>query len=532
MDHDQQDVIGDLQNAVNGNSTLEPVGLLSRQGAKSFRQYCETKSINDIDEAIEFTEAAVRAVPQDYPQVLDTCLGNLATFFRARYEKTESIADLNESIRITKQHINLNLRDPKELVSLLSACLSDRSFRTGSVEDQQETVEILRAVLDDTSPKDSSWPLRLGNLGYLFIENYRHRGSTEDLEEALRLFKDGIDNTLIDHQQKPRILYAFGSSLYVRYVQEGSENDLYAAIENIEAALDSPLIEERAWDVLGNAIYHRYQRKGSGNDLEKFIRIQKNLLRKNPETHSERPQRLNSLGVGYRCQHLESGAEKPLQEAVKINQRALKAIHEGHPIYATLRHNLGLCFGNQYNMTRSEDALNSAIDNELAAVVAFKENDRNHAGEIRSKDSLQAHFSEKYRRHGVQNELKSAISFAQDVVDGTPQNDPYYVTYLGNLAGLFFDAHLTVPSNMTILDEAVRLTELSADIIPAHHLEQAEMLSNLSFVYNRRFQITGSANDLKEAIKRGDAAVEATIKDHRRLGARLANLGFLWRDLQ
>ncbi|KAL9628649.1 MAG: hypothetical protein Q9164_007192, partial [Protoblastenia rupestris] len=158
-------------------------------------------------------------------------------------------------------------------------------------------------------------------------------------------------------------------------------------------------------------------------------------------------------------------------------------------------------------MTRSEDALNSAIDNELAAVVAFKENERNHAGQIRCKHSLQAHFSEKYRRHGVKNDLKSAISFAQDVVDGTPQNDPYYVTHLASLAGLFFDSHLSVPSDMTILDEAVRLAELCVDLNSADNLEQADMLSNLSFVYHRRFQITGSANDLKEAIKRGDAAV-------------------------
>ena len=78
---------------------------------------------------------------------------------------------------------------------------------------------------------------------------------------------------------------------------------------------------------------------------------------------------------------------------------------------------------------------------------------------------------------------------------------------------------------MNDLQEAIRVGQAAVDAIPEDHSDRATYLNNLGARLGDRYSRTGSLNDLQEAIRVGKAAVNATPEDHSNRARHLGNLG-------
>jgi tetratricopeptide (TPR) repeat protein len=78
---------------------------------------------------------------------------------------------------------------------------------------------------------------------------------------------------------------------------------------------------------------------------------------------------------------------------------------------------------------------------------------------------------------------------------------------------------------MEDLEEAIRKAEQALDAAPKDYLDLEAMQNNLGNKLGFRFERTGRIEDLKEAIRKAKQAVEATPKGHPDLAGRLNNLG-------
>ena len=75
------------------------------------------------------------------------------------------------------------------------------------------------------------------------------------------------------------------------------------------------------------------------------------------------------------------------------------------------------------------------------------------------------------------------------------------------------------------LEAAIVHAEAAVEATPEDHPDKAAMLNNLGNMLIRRYERTGNLQDLEAAIVHAEAAVEATPEDHPDKAAMLNNLG-------
>ena len=67
---------------------------------------------------------------------------------------------------------------------------------------------------------------------------------------------------------------------------------------------------------------------------------------------------------------------------------------------------------------------------------------------------------------------------------------------------------------MEDLEEAIRKVQQAVEITPQDHPDLAMYLNNLGYVLEKRFDRIGRMEDLEESIHKAQQAVENTPKDH------------------
>ena len=124
--------------------------ILDSFGAILSRRFERTRSINDLNYAIDVASMAVDATPQDY---LDQAiiLSNLRAHLRRRFERTGSMVDLNRAVDVASTAVDATPRDHPD--------------RAG----------------------------RLSNLGNHLSSRFERDRSTDDFDISLRLFQMGSD---------------------------------------------------------------------------------------------------------------------------------------------------------------------------------------------------------------------------------------------------------------------------------------------------------------------------------------------------
>ncbi|RYP45618.1 hypothetical protein DL768_008055 [Monosporascus sp. mg162] len=447
---------------------------------------------------------------------------------RRRFERTDSIDDLNRAVDVAGQAVDITPQDHLDRAAILYNLgnrLRKRFERTGSIDDLNRAVDVATQLVDATSQDHPDRAIRLNNLGNWFCMRFERTGSIDDLNRAVDIADQVINVTPQGHPYQAGYLNNLGNWLGIRFELTGSINDLNRAVDITGQTADVTPQDhpDRAIRLnnLGNWLSTRFEQTGSINDLNRAIDVAGQAINATPQNHPERASRLNNLANWLGMRFEQTGSMDDLNRAVDVAGQAANAVRQDYYDRAIYLNNLGNRLVTRFEQTGSINDLNRAIDVASQAVNATPQGHRYQPGYL---NNLGYNLGTRFERTGSIDDLNRAVDVAGQAVDAMPQDHPDRIVSLNNL-GKWLGKRFEQTGSINDLNRAVDITGQAADATPQNHDDRAIRLNNLGIWLGIRFERTGSIDDLNRAIDVAGQAVDATPQDHPDRGGYLSNFG-------
>ncbi|KAI2616349.1 CHAT domain-containing protein, partial [Hypoxylon sp. NC1633] len=190
--------------------------------------------LDDLNRAIDISERAMDATPQDYPDRAFR-LNNIGGWLGRRFERTGSIDDLNRAIDISERVVDATPQDHPDRAAWLNnfgAWLGRRFEREGSINDLNRAIDITYTAIDATPQDHPNRAFRLNNIGGWLGRRFERTGSIDDLNRAIDMANMAVGATPQDHPDRALRLNNFGILIGRRFEQSGSTDDLNRLISS------------------------------------------------------------------------------------------------------------------------------------------------------------------------------------------------------------------------------------------------------------------------------------------------------------
>nr|MDT0520536.1 CHAT domain-containing protein [Streptomyces sp. DSM 41633] len=481
----------------------------------------------DLDDAIAVVHAALDAIPTDHPDRASG-LSNLGNALQARFGRTGRPEDLDAAIDAGRAAVHSVAPDHPSRAMYLSDvgnALRVRFGLGGQWEDLDGAVSAGQAAVDSAAPDDPSRAMYLSNLGNALLVRSQSTGGEADLDAAIGHFEAARDGTPPRHPDRAGYLSNLGNALRVRFELAGRTEDLDAAVEAGEAARDAtaPDHPERALYLsnLGNALLARFARIGGEADLDAAIGIYETAVDVTGPGHPHRAACWSNLGNALRVRFELAGRTEDLDAAVEAGEAARDATAPDHPERAMHLSNLGIALQSRFGLTGRTQDLDAAVEVGRAAVDAAAHNVSATAGCLSNLANV---LRVRFELAGRTEDLDAAVEAGRAAVDATDANSPHRPMYLTNLGNA-----LRIRSERTgrqvDLDAAVEAGRAAVDATDANSPNWALYLSNLGNALLARFERTAGQTDLDAAIDVFTTAVDATDPQQPSRAMYLSNLG-------
>ena len=407
-------------------------------------------------------------------------LDDQATRLAKTYERTGSLRDLNEAIRIMDQAIEMaGVYIQPFMLSNLGAMLGMRFERTGSIDDLNRAVDIADQAVDAT-PADhlgrAGW---LNNLGNLLGRRFERTGSIDDLNRAVYIADQAVDATPADHPDRAGHLNNLGNRLGMRFERTGFIDDLNRAVDVADQAVDATPADHPNQAMylnnLGNRLGTRFKRTGSMDDLNRAVNVADQAVDATPADYPDRAGYLNNLGNLLGTRFERKGSIDDLNRAVNVADQAVDATPADHPNRAGYLNNLGNRLGTRFERTGSMDDLNRRLSSYeegwhcLTAPPSIRIRLAREAAQIRAS----------------QLDWEGSSHLLQQAVETLPDISPRWLKHtdkqhmLADFAGLASAAAATALNAGKDAHDALRFLELGRGIIASLLIETRGDISDL-----------------------------------------------------
>ncbi|KAI0553279.1 hypothetical protein F4679DRAFT_502942 [Xylaria curta] len=210
-----------------------PISSLNNQAIRLAVDYKQKGNLEDINQAIRTLEQALREAGQGSKLLL---MYNLGVMLRMRFERTESMNDLNRAIDFASDAINTILGQHR-IYTRLSYKPSRQFERTGLMKGLHHAINF-SIGLDDALGDHPNMISKLNNLGNWLAVRFERSGSMNDLNRAIDLAREAISVIHKDDPDLPVHLNSLGNKFYTRFERKGSMDDLNFAIDFAKLAVD------------------------------------------------------------------------------------------------------------------------------------------------------------------------------------------------------------------------------------------------------------------------------------------------------
>ncbi|KAF5857855.1 hypothetical protein ETB97_005199 [Aspergillus alliaceus] len=475
---------------------------------------------NDLDEAIQLWQEAIRATGiarDDRAEYVDNLIDHLIY----RYDTTD---DLQEAVRLMKAEVeNIPLDHPGRPTVLKRMVDHLDSIWDATKEDNLDIKIAVRQEALDIIPEGT--PRRIKYLGYLarnFSSRYERTGSREDLESAIRLKREAIDALSIDDRRRAVLLIDLSISLRDRLEVTGAAVDLEEAIRLADEAVRMNTKQQtECQDILSHYILLKYRGQKRMDDLNLAIHLVGEVIRGTSDHHPKRSDFLNHLAncldarfkrkrvsadlkIALRIQkavvdiktddpvkeayhlnnlanHLEftyrgiTGRKSDMDESLRLAQRAIDTMPEGHPALAEIIKGLASKFDYRYWISKNPNDRKRATSLYVQA-LNFKNgvvHDRIAAGQLALRD------------HITDKNWKGARSVSEAIVKLLPRLSltslPRRVQQgiLSNLSNISGDAASVALQTKGTAAEALEILEAGRGIIASFLIDSQADISKL-----------------------------------------------------
>ena len=164
---------------------------LSNLGAALRTRFERAESVADLDRAISVCEEALAATPRDHPYRARR-LSNLGAALQTRFERAGSMADLDRAITVGEEALAATPSDhPKRALYLsnLGVALHARCERVESVADLDRAISVCEEALAAIPSDHPDQAIYLSNLGYVLRTRYERVGGQHDCKRAVAVFR-------------------------------------------------------------------------------------------------------------------------------------------------------------------------------------------------------------------------------------------------------------------------------------------------------------------------------------------------------
>lgn len=421
---------------------------------------------------------------------------------------------------------------------------------------------------------DASAASNLSMLSKAYLVRYTHLGHTQDLEAASTLSAEAYALARQQPNDRVSVLTNRANVLATRFRLSGNKTELNDAIEIAGLAVSSawtPAQRVAAYDALSGAHLQRFQSFGNDDDL---TRARQFSDRKETRTRARYLALVSDRRAEFRAlfdKALRTGDREDLDSLVTRAQSRVKSIWGRGSNRAPALTDLAMCLKARHDQLGNVDDLNAAEQALDEAVTASRPHTVSYAlsalGAVnldlyKEFDSIE--FLQKAESsfrgaldaipHGVglkssylidrglcllllsgtrghTSELTEAARCFKEAFDIADRGGAVYRIAAHNL-GILNSLMFADSRNPTHLDEAITWEKLALDSLPTDHPQWGSYASALSFIQLRKYQLTGSMEDLDEAHALMTSATSTAIcpEDHTERSGRYIRLGHILQE--
>ena len=218
------------RNGISYQEQLDTVANIYRQ------RYLLCGNSTDLNTSIDLFEQEIELNPDD---MSSTC-HNLSYSLSLRFKLTGKVADIHRAVELGFRAIegtNTNLETFVDRARNLVDFLETRYLGYKDPTDIQRARQLLKTAIDRLGPTSSRFTALSGTLSRVLRVSYEISSSLEDLEAALIVARKGVDVSSASLKSKSTVRNELALLLAARYRRLGQECDAHEALQHYASAL-------------------------------------------------------------------------------------------------------------------------------------------------------------------------------------------------------------------------------------------------------------------------------------------------------
>ncbi|KAG8741110.1 hypothetical protein FRC10_003291 [Ceratobasidium sp. 414] len=244
------------------------------------------------------------------------------------------------------------------------------------------------------------------------------------------------------------------------------------------------------------ALVRRFKHLGKLGDLHRAIEYQIRAVALVPEGHTERPSRLNSLGISYCVRFNNLPKPEHIDKAVEYQTLAISLTPAGHPNKPAFLNNLGTSYRSRFEYSGAVEDIDLAISCQIKAVSLAPEGHPLNATRL---GNLGNSYHRRFHRLHDADDLKKAIMYQQQAVLLIPEGHPDRPQLLNNLGGSLILGFLTLHA-LTDIDKAIDYLSQALSLAPPGSANVPMCLDNLGSAHLQRYKKLNERSDIDKAV--------------------------------
>ncbi|MGP3913486.1 CHAT domain-containing protein [Nonomuraea sp. 10N515B] len=472
-------------------------------------RFLQTRDLRELESGIA---AYHREIARDPDPLLLTGLGNAMSM---RFDALGQEQDLTEAITLHRRAVAALAGKPglAEAQAGLATVLGNHRHIAGHHLDEvlQLYASALRGDLVDR-------PLVLANHGMALVLGYQITGDRRHLLDGIDALRVSVRATDPAHAAYLWRLAKLASTLVMANDDPDRAAELKEALHVIrERYAQAPEPVKQEIQLLVGALLH-------ADEIpvlppEQWEQIRRSMAGHLPSGPQARRRFLAGLGGMLIEDVRRSGRLERADQAAELLRRAVAQTPPGYPQLAELYIGLGAVLGLRMEFSGTYEDLDEMIDALRRGVAAARPGDDN-AGMYHS--DLGNGLMLKFRLGGGLTVLNEAIACYRRALAVSPDHPERAMAYTSLGSALFFRYDLT--GKAPDLDEAIDSHRTATSLTAPEHANYALYLANLGGALEQRYKVTRRGEDSEEAAKVLREAVAATPETSPYRPGHLANL--------
>jgi tetratricopeptide (TPR) repeat protein len=316
---------------------------------------------DDIEEAIHLGYLVLEDVP-DMSSGRSTVLMVLSGLLGDRFAhgSNRDPADAHVSIKLGKMALDrLDLQDNRRLecIRSLGATYGDLFARTGDLKYIEEAMQYQQRALSLVPERTTNRALGLYNLSACFRQRYMRLRELEDLQQAIMAAQSALEIPHLSYSDQAGLVHQLSGCLVERFSRTKNRPDLDEAIRRGKWALARSIGSAPEQVIFSGdlciAMQSLFLLTKDLPHIQEAISYGRYALEKTEEAHKSDFNLVHNLATcyAYRSAVQEATKESDIDEAIRLEELALRKAPEHHPHVGDCLQGLALYYRSKYMMS-------------------------------------------------------------------------------------------------------------------------------------------------------------------------------------